>query len=119
LIEIAPATAADVEAVYGRRQSPSMQAFAARVDGEAVAVCGLYYSERQYVAFLQLRGEVGGKTVVRLVHTMIDRLVRNKRAPVYAIRDESLPTSAGLLAHFGFRLISKTADGEVYQWQEH
>jgi hypothetical protein len=38
---------------------------------------------------------------------------------VYAIRDEGLPTSAGLLAHFGFRLIAKTADGEVYQWQEH
>jgi hypothetical protein len=116
LIEIVPATVADIEAVYGGRQALSMQALAVREAGRAVAVAGVYYSDLRWVAFLQVTDGVSGKTTVRLAKAVIDKLVRPKRAPVYAIRDETLPTAAGLLKHFGFQPVAKTADGEVYQW---
>lgn len=115
-MQIEPATEADFLAVYGERPKFTAQAHALRQDGTAVAIAGVYQSAGRAVAFLQINGPVSAKAIVRLVRVSMDKFVRTRRVPVYAIRDSGLPTSAGLLRHFGFQPV--TADGEVYQWAE-
>lgn len=112
---IVPATEADFVAVYGHRPRYSMQGYAVRQDGRAVAIGGLYTADRRHVVFSQITEPVSRKVIVQVCHKVMT-LVRARGTRVFAIRDTSLPTSASLLDHFGFQLVTKTAEGEFYQW---
>ena len=115
-LEVAPATEQDFVAVYGHRPRYSMQGYAARADGQAVAIAGLYRADGKNVMFLQTRGRVSPRAVVLLGRAVMD-LARTRGTRIFALRDADLPTAGGLLRHFGFEPVGMTEQGEVYQWQ--
>ena len=115
MTEVRPATAADFRAVYGREPERSFQGYALRVDGKPVAVCGLYRAEGKTVAFSQVAQPAPKRGLVRLANTLLD-LMRQRGTQVYALRDESVPTSGTLLSHLGFKRVGSAPEGGVYQW---
>lgn len=112
--EIAPATAADFEAVYGHAPKFSFQGYAVRVDGVAHGVGGVYRTNGQHVAFCRITGPVSKKAVVKAGRLILD-LIRSRRR-VFAIRDPEVPTAPTLLKHLGFEFLTDSPAGEVYLW---
>lgn len=119
-MEIRPATAEDIEALYGERPRKTMKAYTALVDGQPVAVAGLYYYGEQVVAFSKILPEfdhmkIGlGRAALKVL-----QMLREINKPVLAIAEPSIPTSSEFLERCGFKYVMTNSQGRVYQWQRH
>lgn len=89
-----------------------MQAVVLDVDGEILAVGGIYYEGSRIIAFSDLKpgAEAYKKSIMRGTK-MILELMRKKRRPVHAVRDPEISTAPGFLAHLGFEQV-----GDYYEW---
>jgi hypothetical protein len=119
-IEIRPATAEDVEAVYGTRPPRTMRAYAAVLEGKTIAVAGVYYYSDQVVAFSNILPEYRhlkhglAKGAVKVLG-----LLRQMDKPVVAVAEPDIPTSAEFLERCGFEYMKTTSQGKVYLWRKH
>lgn len=107
------ATPEDVRIYYDGEPRPTLQAVVLEVDGELLAMGGIYYHGNRIIAFSDLKpgAEKYGLSIMR-GSKMIVELMRKKRRPIYAVREEGLDSAPGFLAHFGFE-----QTGEYYEWR--
>lgn len=106
------ATPADILAFYGEAPRPSMQAVVLEVDGAVLGVGGLYTEAGRIIGFSDFKPEAANyKLSIIRGAKMILELMRKKRRPIYAVRDESIDTAPGFLAYLGFE-----QDGDYYVW---
>lgn len=82
------------------------------VDGEILAVAGLYEHSGRLICFSDFKEEASSfkKTIISGAR-MMRSIMEKKRRPIYAVRDEDVETSARFLAYLGFE-----QDGEYYVW---
>jgi hypothetical protein len=119
-MEIRPATAEDIEAVYGSFPRKTMRAYAALYDGKPVAVAGVYYYPDQVVAFSKILPEYAhlkaglGRGALKVL-----RLLKEINKPVLAVAEPSIPTSPEFLERCGFEYIMTNSQGRVYAWRKH
>lgn len=111
--EIVAATLADFVALYGHPPPFSFQGFVVRDAGVPVGIGGLYLSNGAYVVFSRINAAIRKRVIVAVCRKVMD-LARDKGVQVYAVREEGVMTSPGLLAHFGFEQLD---DSEVYLWR--
>lgn len=102
----------DLTRFYGRPISHTVQAVVLDVDGEILAVAGLYEHSGRLICFSDFKEESAAfKRAIVCGARMLRSVMQKKRRPIYAVRDEDLATSARFLAYIGFE-----QDGEYYVW---
>lgn len=114
--ELRPATREDYTALYGEPPSATFTGLTAVRDGRPIAIAGVLLRAGTAVMFSDLREPVAKRTVVKAARQLF-AWAKARNIRVVAARDATIPTSAGLLAHFGFTQCG--TDGEVYQWLPH
>jgi hypothetical protein len=89
-----------------------MQAIVLEVDGVVLGVGGIYAEGGKIIGFSDFKPEAATykKSIIHGARMMLG-LMRSKRRPVYAVRDESIDTAPGFLAYLGF-----VQDGDYYVW---
>jgi hypothetical protein len=118
MVEVRPATAADIAAVYGEPPKRSMRAYAALVDGEAIAVAGVYYYPDQVVAFSRINPAYEhlrtglGRGALKVI-----QMLKNMNVPVLAVAEPGKETAPAFLERCGFEHMKTTKQGEVYVWR--
>jgi hypothetical protein len=119
-VEIRPATAEDIKAVYGSLPRKTMRAYAAVVDGQSVAVAGVYYYPDQVVAFSKILPEYAhlkaglGRGAVKVL-----KMLRDINKPILAVAEPDIPTAPDFLERCGFEYIQTNSQGKVYIWRKH
>lgn len=110
MIEIIPATADHIRAIYGASLPMSFRAFAAVEENRVLGVGGIYLHDGCEVVFVRMTDELRAhkKTILRGAIKVMSLF----GSRVVAICDPSIPKAREFLEHFGFRRIS----GEVYVW---
>ena len=109
--EIRPATEADIRRFYGSVKW-TFRAFAAELDGEVLAVAGIYYDWPHVVAFSSVKPGANDRykfTAGRMVMKVME-LVRARTC--YAVIGPSFPESGKLLERLGFEHV----EGRIYRW---
>lgn len=99
-------------AYYGEPPKVSIQALVLEVDGAVLGVGGIYAGRGKVIGFSDFKPDAAAykKSIIKGARMMLG-LMRSKRRPVYAVRDESIDTAPGFLAYLGF-----VQDGEYYVW---
>jgi hypothetical protein len=114
--EIRPATADDLARFYGSPPERTMRALVAVLDGEPIAVAGIAYQRPGQPPYLfsDLKPEMRRhrKAIVKGARQMLRDLAR---PGLVAIAGE--PTAPRLLARLGFRHVTTTSQGEIYEYR--
>lgn len=114
MIEIRPATAADLEAFYGQRPQQTVKAVAVFQDGDLAAIAGVTIEPGFLVAFSDIKpGVTAPKMTYWRVAKEVMKFIGNR--PVVAGPSANHPNAARLLTKLGFVRI-ESEHGEVYQW---
>lgn len=103
------------ERYYGQRPPYGFRGYAALLDGEPIALGGLYRDGLLLLAFTEMKEPMRRfrKARARAVRLMVD-LMDSVHVPVYAIVSETEPTSSALLAKLGFEQTGlETENGEL------
>lgn len=121
MIEIRPATAADVLAFFGRSPQKTMQAVVVIKDGELSAFAGVTIERNQIIAFSDVKDgvRVPNITVWRCAKAIM-KYIRGRQAPVFAIASPDIPRSGRFLQTLGFTYVGPCESGNVYRldpWQ--
>lgn len=113
---IRPATSADVEAWYGAPQRKTFRGVVGEVNGEVVAIGGVYRERDMMIGIAGLRPHVRHrkKDAVRFARAGLKILQDYQIVVAFADKDE--PTADGLLRHLGFEHHRSTIAGEMYLW---
>lgn len=116
VLVIRPATQADVEGWYGARQILSIRAVVGELDGEVVAIGGVYRDPQVMVGIAGLKDvmRTRKKDIVRMVRA--GRIILQQYANVIAFASKDEQTADAFIRHLGFSYIGATENGEVYQW---
>lgn len=113
---IRPATPEDVESWYGKKQRASMRAIVGELEGEIVAIGGVYREEGAMVGLVGVRHHVRHRRRDLALMAREGRKILQDYAFVVAFADKDEPTADGLIRHFGFEHHGSTKLGEVYLW---
>lgn len=108
---IRPATEADIRLFYGRAEW-SFRALAAELDGEVLAVGGIYYDGPNIVAFSSVKPGANLEypfTAARMTRKIME--IVDGRA-CFAIASQKFDTAPALLERLGFERI----EDRVYRW---
>lgn len=99
-----PATAADVLAFLHKLPPARMKGYAAVLDGEVIAIGGIYYHDGYPVAFSDITDAFRKqrKALAKGVR-MLQEFIEEQNVPVYALADQHEPTAPYLLAKLGFK----------------
>jgi hypothetical protein len=117
-VTIRAATKADIEGFSGVPLARTVRAFVAEKDGALVGIGGLAYYPDHVLAFSEITDPLREhKTTIWRVCRRIVDMMKNCRAPVYAVRNPDEPTAGALLERMGFALVGKERNGEVYVWR--
>lgn len=116
MIEIRQAVASDLLALRGSLPAQSCRAFTAVEGGDPIGIAGVYRDEGYMVAFSHATERLRRhpKSIVKLAKKMMTIVQRYPQ--VLAVADPSVESSTRAMLHFGFRHLSTSAHGEVYQW---
>lgn len=111
---IVPATKEHFKTMYGNEPRFTMRAFSIVDKDNVIAIGGIYKSNTSWIAFVNLseRAKQKKKYIIELKKNVIP-LFKGKK--IYALRDEKVDTSEGVLKHFGFNRL----EGEIWQLQSH
>lgn len=100
---IVPATVEHFKSSYGDLPVFSMRAYSViNHNGDVIGIGGIYNSYGNWVAFVKIEEELlkDKRKIIQLKKKVMP-LIRGRK--VYAVRDEDLETSEGVLKHFGFQ----------------
>ena len=116
MVKVRTATQEDFKALEGKALPRTVRAIAITYNGELAAVAGHYLQDGCVVLFSKIapaaREVKGfGRYVLRFARDAL-REVRDYGMPVLAQADPSVPRSAELLEHLGFKAFYK----ETYIW---
>lgn len=109
-IDIVPATAEHLCALYGEVPGPTVRAFVAIEHDVPKGVGGTYLDGdgAESVCFFKVRDDISRRAVARLGR----RIVESFRGRVWAVRDAQLDHSDTFLRHFGFTPVK----GDLWLW---
>lgn len=113
---IRPATREDVEAWYGKGQKRSLRAIVGTLDGEVVAIAGVYRDKEFMVGIAGLKPHARHRKrdAVRMAREGVKLLQNYSLVVAFADKDEK--TADGLIGHLGFEHVGPTEYGEMYLW---
>tara|TARA_R110000851_G_scaffold9579_1_gene35532 strand:- start:3094 stop:3450 length:357 start_codon:yes stop_codon:yes gene_type:complete len=113
-----PATRDDILEMTGQTFPESIRAISAVDDGKLLGIAGVRDSSPR-MCFANIHPELkhSPKTIVRMARWVVN-VMNNMSTPVYAVADEDEPTAFRFLEHTGFKWISSTDQGEVFQWHQ-
>lgn len=112
MVEIRPANALDVAALYDGPQKRSMRALVVTIDGVPKGLGGIYYDEDRLIAFARVLPELRAYPfAIYKAARLIGDMIARKGQYVFAVADPAIPRSGALLEHLGFEQA-----GEVYRW---
>lgn len=98
------ATYKDAVAYYGQTPPFSFDGFAADLDGEVIAIGGVYYHEGGAIAFSDLKPAIRNhKRFMVLACKMLTKMFDELGTPVYAVASSNEPTAPYLLVRLGFK----------------
>jgi len=110
LIEIVPATAEHVLALYSEPPGRTLRAVAAVDGGRVLGVAGTYKDGDNTIVFAKMTDELrADKRAIVAGYRKVMRLFGRR---VFAVCDTTIPAAAGFLEHMGFQQM----EGEVYVW---
>ncbi len=111
-----PAAAADVLAIHGKLPDCTMRAYVAVIDGQPLAIGGVYYAEAGTFAFCQITDAMRArrKSIMRAARLVMG-IVRQFPGPIYALCSRQEETAAAFLKRLGFEFMEPTAQGNVYR----
>lgn len=115
-LNIRPATAADLEEWYGTGQRNSFKGIVGEVDGEVVAIGGVYRSQGLMIGIAGLRPHVRHRKKDAVRFARAGQKVLQGYPFVVAFADKDEPTAEGLIKHLGFEHRGSTEIGEMYLW---
>ena len=113
---IRPATQEDVEAWYGVGQRKSLRAIVGVLDGEVIAIGGVYRDKEFMVGIAGLRKHMRHRKREAVLMAREGRKILQKYPFVVAFADKNEPTADGLIKHFGFEYLRDTEFGRMYLW---
>lgn len=95
---------ADAIAYYGEAPKQSFRGYAAELDGEIIALGGVYYQDGLPIAFTEMKPKMRmHRKAIAKGCRMIVRLLDDIGGSVYAIACNAEPTAPYLLAKLGFK----------------
>ena len=119
MIEVRPATAADLESFYGGPPPVTLQAWVGLVDDAVFGVIGLARMDYGVVFFSDYRPDarrhLRRMATLRLIRSMRE-VIRQRRVPVLALADANEPDSDKLLTRLGFEFVEAVEGGGLYKW---
>jgi hypothetical protein len=119
MITVRPATAADLAEIHPEAVGTSYRAWACELDGETVGAIGLALTRPRACLFCgfteALRPHLKSMTVLRLLKR-VERVIRERNLPVYAIRDLNEPKAPEILGRLGFAYYAKIDGEPVWKW---
>ena len=117
-MEIRPARRSDVVALCGDTYRQSMKAIVVEHKGKPVGIAGvLRTSPAQCFSAMDDILRTSPKTILKVAKALSELLDESQR-PVFAIASEDETTAARFLTHIGFKYLTTTSQGEVYQWHK-
>lgn len=100
-------TSADVKALYPEKIKHNIYAITADLDGQPVAIAGLYF-DRNWILFTKIQPELRPyKLTIWRAAVELMKAIKALDKPVYAMADPSIPRSDHLLLKMGFKHLSK------------
>lgn len=113
--ELRLATAADVEAFYGRAPEHTMRGYVVMLGNRPVALGGIVYRFGALCAFSEMKDELRPYkvSIVRFARKIGEIL---NGVPGMAVASPSEPGSERLLRRLGFEHVGSSNEGEVYRW---
>lgn len=117
-VEVEPATVDDIRFFARDQQFPTMRAWAAREDGEPIALFGLSRGpDARWYAFLDITDAARPhkKTIVRTGKVLMDEARKMGLRYVYAQCDENEPLAARWLRSLGFEADPRS--GVLMRWK--
>ena len=119
--DIRVATANDVAIFYSESGMPqaSIRAVVVEVDGDPIAIGGVALCNGGPVAFMNMRPSASNypKLIMKATRMLVRNVFSRYRGPIYAIRDESIPTSFRYLTRIGFKPVEENSEVFVWRWQ--
>lgn len=119
MITVRPATADELAEFHPEAAGTSYRAWACELDGETVGAIGLALTRPRACLFCgfseALRPHLKSMTVLRLLKQVGD-LIKQRNAPVYAIRDRTEPKAAAILSRLGFEPYAEVDGDDVWHW---
>ena len=101
---IRKATQADAIAYYGSNAKCSFRGYVAELDGEIIAIGGVYYDNRMPIAFSEMRPPMRKFLKARARGCrMLVKLFDEIGGKIYAVACSTEPTAPYLLAKLGFK----------------
>lgn len=97
-----------------------MQAWVAKVDGEAVGLGGVYFLEDgTRVGFIELTeaGYAYPRELILATHKFLQMLRDDGVMRVIAVADPGIEASERFMKHFGFTNEGRLNDNSVYVWK--
>ncbi len=115
-----PATAEAAEAFYGRPVDYSFKGIVAVEDEKVIGIGGIYRLNGHRVAFTDMKPEMRRhkREMVKSCRLLMN-MIRDEKAPVYAVANQDEPTAADLLTRLGFEPTGLYNEvGETLVWRE-
>lgn len=110
------ATQRDIEEWYDGKPPFSVRAVVGELDGEVVAIGGVYRDREVVVGIAGLKDVMRDrfKDVVRMVRA--GQKIMQDYAYVVAFASEQEPTADSFIRHLGFQHLKRVENGEMYLW---
>ncbi len=112
------ATQEDALEFFGELPPFSFKGIVAVEDGKVIGIGGISRTGGVLTAFSDMKPEMRKyKREMVMTCRMIVAMIKQQDRPVYAVANNSEPTSLSLLVRLGFKPAGKiTEDGEVMRW---
>jgi len=111
-----PATLDDLIALQGKAPECTMRAHVAEIDGQPLAVGGVYYTNGATYAFSVLSDEMRlhRKSIMRAARYAMEKIAELP-GPIYALCSRDEETAPQFLARLGFEFHATSDNGDIYR----
>ncbi len=118
MVKIKPSTRNDFINVYGTPLNKTFKAVTVFLDGKAVGIGGIYYSNTgNTFTFAHVKPELKPyKLAIYKAAMKVKEIITKEEGPVYAVADKTIPRSDELLLKMGFIYTAPTSRGGLYEW---
>lgn len=110
------ATREDAESFYPEILM-SFRAWVLEYQKEAIAIWGYLFSDEGRILFCKTKGDIPKKTFWKFTKQLKEEISKTA-VPIWAIRDEELPTSERFLKRLGFKFSHFNKNESVYLWHK-
>ena len=117
-MNIRPATRADFVSFSGRPPEMAARAYVAELDGDILALAGIYYCAGVAIAFCEMDDAMRQhrKSIMRGARLVMREVIASMRMPVFAICSKREPNAPAFLSRLGFEPAGVTGLGALYRW---